>query len=299
MKPKIDLDNSIVKLALKIQQNEVEKALDIEQTVEKAVIPIYSIPKSKAHNNRKTKPEQIGSGVLIKIKTEFFIFSATHVFCEFEDKAVLVGTLENGPIEQIAGDRLSSGSFKDKIDKFDATVFHVQSEISETLKKIAITLEDCDFDTEDDSFPIFMITGFLAKESNTSGNMISSKARNFPTVEIQQYSEYGYDKVPHILLAYENQTLVENRWRLTPIPRGMSGGAIIKAQGTKLNFKNKTQKEKKQLLTAITIEHYKDKGGKIGFVLGTRLNVFLGLIYQDMPELLEDFLKNYETTANS
>lgn len=292
MKPKIDLDNAITKIALKIHRNEVEKALDIEQSVEKAVLPIYSVPKSKVHNPKKTKPEQIGSGVLVNIKNEYFIFSATHVFCEFEDKALLLGTSGYNLIENIAGERLSSESLDKKIDKFDATVFHIQSEMSETLKEVAITLKDFDFDGHDDLKPIFMITGFLAKESNTSGNEIKSKAKNFPTIEIEEYSEYGYDKVSQILLSYENQTLVDNRWLMTPIPRGMSGGAIIKAQGTKLNFKDKTAKEKKQLLSAITIEQHRDKGEKLGFVLGTRINVHLGLIYQFMPELLEDFLKN-------
>lgn len=292
MKPKIDLDNPITKIAMKLHTNEVEKALNIEQSVERAVLPIYAIPKSKAHNPKKTKPEQIGSGVIVNIKSEFFIFSATHVFCEFEGNAILIGTQIYKPIEQLKGERFSTGNLNNKIDKFDATVFHIQSEISQTLKDIAITLESFDFYGFDDLKPIFMITGYLAKESNTSGNEVKSRARNFPTIEIDQYSEYGYDKESQILLSYENQSLVDNKWQMTPTPRGMSGGAIIKAQGTKLNFKDKTEKEKKQLLTAITIQQHRDKGNKLGFVLGTRINVFLALIYKFMPEVLEDFIES-------
>lgn len=295
MKPKIDLNSPLTKIALTLYQKETKIAWEMEQSVEKAVIPIYYIPKRKSHQKPKTKPEQFGTGVLVRIKNQHFIFSATHVFYEFEGKAVLVGNNKNKPIEQLAGERYSTGNVEhNKIDSNDATVFHIQSKLSNELKKMAITLDDCDFEGFDCSSPIFMITGFLAKESNTSGNQIKTKAKNFPTIEINNYEEYGYDRERHILLAYENQTLVNNKWKMTPTPKGMSGGAIIKAQGTslKVNLNNKDKKPQKQLLSAITIEHHKDKKEKQGFLLGTRINVHLGLIYKFMPEILEDFLKN-------
>ncbi|MBL4560977.1 MAG: hypothetical protein JKX79_08320 [Labilibaculum sp.] len=293
MKPKIDLNSPITKMALMLQQNEMKKAWEMEQTVEKAVIPIYSVPKSKAHQEIKTKPEQIGTGVLVNIKTEYFIFSTTHVFAEFDSKSILTGTLEYSPVEEIIGERFSSGNLDNRIDKYDATVFHIQSEISEFLKKIAITLVDFDFEGCDSLNPIYMITGFRAKESNTSGNEIKSKARNYPTVEIDDYLEYGYDKTRQIVLAYPNQTLVDGKWQTSPKPIGMSGGAIIKAQGTTLRIKKTERKTEKQLLSAITIEQHRDQGDKLGILLGTRVNVHLGLIHQCMPGLLDDFLKEY------
>ena len=291
MKPKIDLNSKITKLALAIHTKEVKKALEIKQSVEKSIIPIYSFPKIKAHSIKKAKPEQIGTGVLVKIKTEYFIFSATHVFCEFEGKSILVGTLEYSPIEELIGERLSTGSLKNKIDKLDATVFHIQSVMSDSLKNTAITLDDMDLDGYDNLRPVFMITGFLAKESNTSGNEIKSKAKNFPTVEIDNYNEYGYDPKSQIVLAYENQILVDNKWTTSPKPKGMSGGAIIKAQGTSISFIQKQKPVEKQLLSAITIEQHRDKLNKPGILIGTRIIVHLGLINKFMPELLKDIFE--------
>lgn len=293
MKPNIDLNSPFTQLALSIYQKEIVQALEMEQTVEKAVIPIAYIPKSKAHQQKKTKPEQIGTGVLVNIKDEYFIFTATHVLNEFEGKSLIVGTHEYSPYEELIGVRFSSGTMENKIDKFDATVFHIQNQISETLKSIAITLEDFDVEGNDDKNPVYMITGFLAKESNTSGNEIRSKLKNFPSVEINEYEEFGYDNNGQIMLAYENQVLINNQWKMTPRPRGMSGGAIIKAHGTDVNLKKKENQHGKQLLTAITIEQHRDKGKKLGFLLGTRINVHLGLIYKFMPELLEDFLNEH------
>lgn len=291
MKPKINLASPITKLGISYYNSQVKKALELEDNVEKGVIPIASVPPTKAHQKPKVKPEQIGSGVLINIKDQYFVFSATHVFVNFEGNALITSPPGRNQIEVLAGERYSTGSFNTKVDKFDATVFHIQSQMSDKLKEIAISLDDIDFDTDRSVKSIHMITGFLVKDSNTSGNEMKSKAKNFPTIELDNYDEYGYDLDNQILLAYEDQVLAGNQWQTSPIPRGMSGGAIIKAQGTSLSFQELGEgKTEKQLLSGITIEHHRDKGRKKGFVLGTRINVFLGLIYQFYPNILDEFL---------
>ena len=135
------------------------------------------------------------------------------------------------------------------------------------------------------------MVGFLAKKSNTSGDTIKSKTKVMASVELNNYEKYNHDKISHILLSYENQVLMDKKWELSPRPRGMSGGAIIKAQGTSLFPKTKILKKKKQLLTGIIIEQHKDSSDKLGILIGTRVNVHLGLIYQFMPDLLKDFIK--------
>lgn len=241
--------------------------------------------------------QQIGSGILVHIKDQYFIFSSTHVFTEFEGKSFFTSISGHSLLEQIYGERFSTGSTDNKVDKLDATVFHIQNEISKELKSIAISTEDFDLTSIDNDKPIFMITGFRVKESNTSGNLLKSKARNFPTIEIDDYESYGIDPNTQILLSYEDQIFVDGVWRKSPKPKGMSGGGIIKAQGTSLNFKNlkaETRKPSRQLLTAITNEQHNDKGSKLGFVVGTRLNVYLGLIHKFLPGLLDEFLINYK-----
>ncbi len=296
MKPNNDTDSLVFKMAQAAMSKEVKSALEIEMKVENAVIPIFAILPTKMHRNPKKKPEQIGSGVLVNIKHQYFIFSSTHVFTVFEGKSFFTSISGHSLIEQISGERFSTRTINEKVDKLDATVFHIQNEISTELKNIAISTDDFDISGIDNDKPIFMITGFRVKESNTSGNVIKSKARNFPTIEIDDYNTYGIDPNSQILLAYEDQIFVDGLWRKSPKPKGMSGGGIIKGQGTSLNLKNintKSIKPLRQLLTAITNEQHTDKGSKLGFLVGTRINVYLGLIHKFSPGLLDDFLTNY------
>lgn len=132
MKPNIDLKNPIVKEGIIYFQNKALEALKVPQRVESAVVPIYHVPKFKR------KPVQIGSGVLVKIKSEYFILSASHVFDEIENYQLLIGDGTGSEIQSIPGDRFSSSKGKSgthRDDPYDASVFHIQSPISEALKK--------------------------------------------------------------------------------------------------------------------------------------------------------------------
>ena len=72
MKPNFDLNDPKVKQLIQICYKQTEKALNTSRNVENAVLPIYFTLNSI--------PEQIGSGVVVCIQTEYFIFSASHVF---------------------------------------------------------------------------------------------------------------------------------------------------------------------------------------------------------------------------
>ena len=175
MKPKIDLSSPIVNIAIEALQKQVVAALETPQTVESAIIPIYAVPKSKAHNKKRTKPIQIGSGVLVKIKEEYFIFCATHVFLEFNNCPILIGSGDGTLVKPILGERFSTGNPNTpNSDSFDASVYYVQTSLNESFKKIAITLDDFDFDGYDSRKPIYMASGFRVKKSNTSGNSVNS-----------------------------------------------------------------------------------------------------------------------------
>ncbi|WP_019669924.1 hypothetical protein [Eudoraea adriatica] len=306
MKPKINLESPINKLALEIFKNQVEEALKIEQKIEKSVIPIYVIPKVKEHKIKKRKPEQIGSGVLVKIQEEFFVFSATHVFEEYEGYAILLGAGDGTLIKPYEGERYSSKKVVStennsiKSELFDASVYHIQSELEENLKILAITLEDMDFEGYDQSKPIFIMSGFRVKKSNTKGVSVNSKREGFTSIEynLEDYKKRIYNSLSHILLAYENQILVNNKWKISPIPRGFSGGAIIKIKGTSTKYGLNPNIQTRQLLSGIIIEHHRDKNGELGMLVGTRVKVHLGLIQQFMPEILYDFLKSWEQKEN-
>lgn len=286
MKPSFDLDNPIVKQAIQVHQKQVEKAWGVPQRVENAVLPIYWTLKSKR------KPEQIASGVVLRIKDEFFVFSASHVFDSIGNYCLLIGAGNGTLLATLAGDRFStlkgvSGTHAD--DPIDASVFHIQQGITNGIKNIALTFEDLDFFQPDTSKSIYMAAGFRTKKSYTKGRFSNSERECFPSLEYgnDEYSLLGIDKKYHIALAYENQVLMNGQWRTAPTPKGMSGGAIIKVAGVTMSPPFVAHPEPRQLLSAITIEQRREKTGKPGVLVGTRIGVHLGLIDKFLPNFLD------------
>ena len=286
MKPDFDRDDPRVKFAIELHRKQMEKALSVSQTVEDSVLPIYWTLRSE------TKPEQVGSGVVVTIKDEFFVFSASHVFDDIGRFQLLLGTGEGSKLASLSGERFSSkkgpsGNHSD--DPIDASVFHIQSGLTEKIKSIAISLNDLDLDQPDESRSVHMAAGFRVKKSNTDGNQAKAKRECFPSIEywVDEYSILGIDRKTHIALAYENQVLMGGRWQTSPTPKGVSGGAIIKIQGVEMSPPFSIKSNAQQLLSAITIEQRREKAGKPGAIIGTRIGVHLGLIHTYLPGLLD------------
>ncbi|WP_226556167.1 hypothetical protein [Priestia aryabhattai] len=297
VKPDIDLDNPIVKKAITYFQNKMITALNVPQRVESAVVPIYHKPKLKR------KPIQVGSGVLVKIKSEYFIFSASHVFDEIGSHQLLTGDGTGSEVQSLCGERFSTGrgnSGTHRDDPIDASVFHIQSSISETLKKGAITLNDFDFLSLKESKSIFIAAGFRVKKSNTAGNTVRSRREGFPSIEIgdEDYSRMKIDSKIHITLAYENQTLLNGIWQTSPTPKGFSGGAIIRVDGITMNPGIVKNSEYKQLLTGIIIEQRREKNKEMGVLIGTKIDIHLALIKNFLPGLVVDIDRHIATNRS-
>lgn len=81
---------------------------------------------------------------------------------------------------------------------------------------------------------------------------------------------------------------MNGKWQTSPSPKGMSGGAIIKVQGIQMSPPFSSNNNAKQLLSAITIEQGREKYGKPGVIVGTRIGVHLGLIEKFLPGLIDD-----------
>jgi len=102
MKPDFDLNDPRVKAAIVVHSTQMEKALEATQRIEDAVLPIYWTLKSKK------RPEQIGSGVVVQIKGEHFIFTASHVFDDIGSYRLLIGAGVGNKLSSLAGERFSS-----------------------------------------------------------------------------------------------------------------------------------------------------------------------------------------------
>ncbi|PMG54159.1 hypothetical protein BCT40_10445 [Vibrio lentus] len=289
MKPMIDLEKPLVKKGVDIYKNQVEKALLYTINLERAVVPIYWTLKTE------TKPEQVGSGVIVELGGEYFIFSASHVFDDIKQFQLLIGVGNGERLVSLGGERFSSakgpsGTHKD--DPIDASVFHIMSGITESVKERALTEKNLDLGGLDDCKSVFVACGFRVKKSNTDGNQANAKQECFTSLEYDEadYGNVGVERKMHLALAYEAQRLLNGAWNKSPKPQGISGGGIFKVDGVSFlpSFPDKHEPSGK--LTAITIAHKQEKGGNPGSLIGTRIGVHLGLIYQFLPEALESIV---------
>lgn len=280
MKPNIDLKNPMVKIFLSEYKAKILNALNAEQTVEKAVIPIYHM------SSKKAKLEQIATGVLVKIKSEFFVFSASHVFDQIGDYALCTGDGAGGPVVQLPGERFSSpkgksGNHSD--DDIDASVYHIQTEIPDTLRLRAITLADFDTSNCNESNNIFLSAGYRIKKSNSTKHYISCKNEAFPSLEIRNEDYINLNLNPEINIAlWHNKYMIMNdTWQLSPRPRGFSGGAIIEV----IPIISREGIIYRQKLVGIITEHRKKTNTIEGVIIGTRAVVHLTAIKKYMPDL--------------
>ena len=229
--------------------------------------------------------------VLLKIKDQFFILSSTHLFEAFEGYILQTGSGNGSEIERISGERFSSGKIESPYSNIlDATVFHIKSEISENLKEIALSIDDLEFKDDSEKVkPIYLSSGFRVKKSNTAGNQVKSKRDAFASVEVdnETYQLFKIDNKSQFVTAYEDDILVDGLWQKSPTPRGFSGGAVIKIEGTNVLNPLFMNDKTKQKLRAIIIEQHREKNNKPGILISTKVNVHISLIYQFMPELFK------------
>ncbi|TCD17617.1 hypothetical protein EZ456_22635 [Pedobacter psychrodurus] len=189
MKPDLDLTSPLIQnIFFEINKQSIS-ALDAKQTVESAVLPVYALLKRKDHQKPKTKLEQIGSGVLIKIKSTYFLFSATHVFFEFDNVALYTGLGKGIEIIGLPGERFSTGKLDSpNANSLDASVYHIQAELPQYLKDVAITMEDVDLSEEIDSSSVFTAVGFRIKSRIPAVILLKPKEKLFLVVNFKKTS---------------------------------------------------------------------------------------------------------------
>ncbi|WP_214845439.1 hypothetical protein [Exiguobacterium sp. S90] len=287
------LNKFIFNISLPIQQ----QYMSVKQTVEKAIIPIYHIPLNKK------VPIQIATGVLVKIRNEYFLFSASHVFDDIGEKAILTSS---GPgigskIIELAGERYSSPKGPDGThlnDPIDASVYHIKTKLPKTLKKLAIgenhLLRNNDFQLYN-HHPFYIAAGFRAKKSNTANNIVKSKAEGFLFLEAKEesYQKHKLDNINHICLSYPDQFLVDGESKISPTPKGFSGGGIIGFVSASKDIPlSQVSKMCQQKLIAITIEQRRGDKLNEGILIGTKIEIFMYLVDMCFLDLLDVSRKN-------
>src|SRR5690349_18402012 len=99
---RIKADDPLIRMAQELLAPQIKKAMDAPRTVENGVLPVFALLSSE------TRPEQIASGVAVKIGTEHFVFSASHVFDPIGSLPLLLGLGDGSQLLELRGDRFST-----------------------------------------------------------------------------------------------------------------------------------------------------------------------------------------------
>jgi hypothetical protein len=126
-------------------------------------------------------------------------------------------------------------------------------------------------------------------QSTSKGH--NTKLDRYPSLELDHdhYERLKLSRETHLLLAFEDQALVDGKWQTAPSIRGFSGGAIFRIPNLS-PFTSATKTEFGEIkLAAILIERRKGERDRFfSAAVATRLGIHFGLIHKYLPELQFD-----------
>jgi hypothetical protein len=285
-KPKIDLTDPAISDVIRSYLGQAKLATTFAATKDDAVCPVYAL------NEHTRNVEHVGSCVLFKVRDNFFGLSASHVFDSVGKYQLLLG--HGNRLHSFAGDRFSSakgrsGSHQD--DPIGSSVFHFTSEMASELAPSFLSLQDLDFGIADREPELYVAAGYRVSQSRSNSKGHSTKLDRYPSVELddKHYEHWKLSRDMHLLLAFEEQVLVNGHWQQSPSIRGLSGGAVFRIPGL-LAFASAQQPEFAKIkLAAILIEHRKGQRDRIlAAAVGTRLGIYFQLIHHYLPEIQFD-----------
>lgn len=278
------MKDPIVKTITSYIHNIATTALNETLIIEKSVSPIFFTIK------KPTRPEQTASGVFVCIKDQYFVFSASHVFDDIGTFQLLMAVEGEERLTAFSGERFStargaSGTHND--DPIDASVFHIQTAVPDSVKGLALSLDELDKEPYDKAYSAFVMSGIRSKKSKTRGNQTFTERESFGSFELgtESYKNLNLNKEHHLVLAYDDERYVNGQWQKSPVPAGFSGGGIFRIDGLFTSPLLLRPAKFTPLLAAITIEHKRGKNGNPGVLIGTRIAVHLALIQKFLPEV--------------
>jgi hypothetical protein len=282
-KPKFDLTHPVVSAGIELYKQRATLAYEMAASQDDAVRPVFAL------NEHTQSVHHVGSCVLLKVRNETFALSASHVFDDVGKYQLLIGCGDR--LHSLGGDRFSSkrgasGTHRD--DPIDASVFHITADVAKEIGASTLTLQDLDLVPADRSPEFYVATGYRVSQSKSNSRGHTTRLDRYPSIELNDdhYERLNRSREMHLLLAFEEQVLVDGKWQTAPSIRGFSGGAMFRipdlspfASQTKTDFG-------KVKLAAILIERHKGEGDRFSSAaIGTRLGVHFGLIHKFLPEL--------------
>lgn len=279
-KPKIDLSDPRARAAIEAYKRQSVVALNIASTFDDAVRPLFAL------NQRTNKVEHEGSCVLLIIANHFFALSASHVFDAVGEYELLIGC--GSRLHSLAGERFSSlrgpsGTHRD--DPIDASVFHITADVPPEVRACALSLANLDLVVAKRADGFFVASGYRVSQSRATDEGHSTELERFPSLELGEdhYAHYRCQRDVQLLLAFEDQVLVDMKWQTAPSIRGFSGGAMFRIDGVSVGLPPQVTAPQAKL-AAILIERRKgERNAYHSVAVGTRLSTHFGLIHKFLP----------------
>ena len=243
--------------------------------VHSSTVPVYL--------ESRPVPQHVGSGVLLRIGEEKFMFTAAHV-ADFRLKGQLYLGGESFPIRMSGTVTHTRPPQDDRLrDKLDAAVIHLSEEVTGHLREhefLEIAEVDAASGPRHDDF--FLVAGFPCTKQRFVPNGSTIEALLYPFVAVSKlgssYDSESLNADYHVLLGFNKKEM----WRrdlgrvTAPDLYGISGGGIWWLP----EYDGPDARPPK--LHAIAIEWH---SGRQRQVLGTRVHVLLSAIWRDFPAL--------------
>ncbi len=181
------------------------------------------------------KPEQFGTGVLIRIAQEHFMLSAAHVFDDFKERVILIPGLES--LVELHGPYATTplpdkGSRED--DDYDMGYFHLNTDQQADIDSSMLFLDERDCDPMDvtSDGDAYTLIGYQSELSESTANKAKAEISRVSCSGVQdhRYQKLGLDPKRHILLQFRMKkgmsykTMVQGKKHDFG---GMSGGGVF------------------------------------------------------------------------
>jgi hypothetical protein len=226
----------------------------------------------------------VGSGVLLSVRSSVFLLTAAHVIDRWA--ALLHITGDRGPVP-IRGEALTSVAPEGKRekDRIDAAVIRLDRVIAERLQAVP-TVVPADLALDErvaDARKHYLLIGFPSTRAKLRRWERVLKCEGFVLTAVaaptDSYSQAGVTDDSNIVLVFDPDDLANADGKVTaPKLNGISGGAIW-SFGPTYHPEGADAK-----LVAIVTERHR---GTVGAIVGTRIAMFLAIIWQHYPDLAD------------
>ncbi|PKA14344.1 hypothetical protein [Leptospira haakeii] len=240
--------------------------------------------------SKKGIPEQIASGVLLKIQEELFILTSAHVYDGINGNGLLVPT-KTGLIEiEYFASHIPDAKNDRKNDKIDIAYlrFKAGSPIEFVDGLAPLSLNQIDISDSREGEDIYTFTGFPYRKSKFYDNKLSSELYSFTGGASNEeiFVEQNYDKNINIIIDFNRKKTIGEVGSISaaPLPNGISGGGIFSYS----KDKRKLFSDEK-VIRLVGIAHTFLEKEKL--LVGTSIKLYLNLIFSNNPHLITDLDK--------